>query len=75
MSADREEHTDQEAAAPGLFNRYFGVFFSPDLLFQGLRSRPEWAGALILGGCLTAAGTMLLPPDLMVATMREQALA
>ena len=75
MSVEREEHTDQEAAPPGLFNRYFRVFFSPDLLFQGLRSRPDWAGALILGGCLAAAGIMLLPPDLMVATMREQALA
>ena len=75
MSAEREEHTDQETAPPGLFKRYFGVFFSPDLLFQGLRRRPNWAGALILGGCLSAAGIMLLPLDLMLATFREQALA
>lgn len=75
MNAVGEGHTDQEAEFPGLFKRYVLVYFSPDLLFQGLRGRPDWVGALILGGCLTAAGTMLLPPDLMLATIREQALA
>ena len=75
MSAEREEHTDLEVSHPGLFSRYLGVFFSPDKVFQGLRSRPDWAGALILGGCLSAVGFMLIPPDLMLATMREQAMA
>jgi hypothetical protein len=75
MSAEIEEPTELEVFRPGLFNRYVGVFFSPDLMFQGLRSRPHWAGALVLGGLLSAAGIMLLPPDLMLATMREQAMA
>ncbi len=66
------EHTDQEAKSPGLFTRYFQVFFSPDLLFQGLRTRPDYVGALLLGGCLTAAGLALIPTDLVVATVREQ---
>ncbi len=71
MDAVGEEHTDQEATPPGLFNRYIRVFFSPDLLFQGLRSRPAWAGALLLGAVLAAAGTVLIPPDLALATFRE----
>ena len=75
MSAEIEEPTELEVFRPGLFNRYVGVFFSPDLMFQGLRSWPHWAGALVLGGLLSAAGIMLLPPDLMLATMREQAMA
>jgi hypothetical protein len=74
MNAAGEEHTDQEAHPPGLFNRYFRVFFSPDLLFQGLRGRPDWVGALLLGGCLVAAGTLLIPPELTLATLRERML-
>jgi len=65
------EHTDQEAKSPGLFTRYFQVFFSPDLLFQGLRNRPDYVGALLLGGGLLAAGQALLPTDLLLATARE----
>ena len=75
MSAERQERTDLEVSHPGLFRRYVGVFFSPNLVFRGLRRRPDWAGALILGGLLSAAGIMLLPPDLMLATMREQSMA
>ncbi len=71
MDAVGEEHTDQEAESPGLFTRYFQVFFSPDLLFQGLRTRPDYVGALLLGGGLTAAGLALIPSDLALATFRE----
>lgn len=75
MNAAGEEHTDQEATGPGLFSRYLRVFVAPDLLFQGLRTRPDWAGALLLGGCLVLAGTVLIPPELLVATLRERMLA
>ena len=71
MDAVGVEHTDQEATPPALFIRYVRVFFSPDLLFQGLRNRPVWVGALLLGAVLTAAGTALIPPDLALATLRE----
>ena len=74
LNAAREEHKDLEAEFPGLISRYFRVLFSPDLLFQRLRSRPDWLGAVILGGGLMAAGAMLLPPDMLLATFREQAL-
>ena len=66
--------TEQEVAPPGLLTRYFRVFYSPDLLFQGLRSQPAWGGAILLGACLVAAGTLLLPPELTLATLREQLL-
>ena len=68
MNAVGVEHTDQEAESPGIFTRYFQVFFSPDLLFQGLRTRPDYVGALLLGGGLLAAGQALLPTDLLLAT-------
>jgi len=71
MDAVGEEHTDQEAESPGLFTRYFQVFVSPDVLFQGLRTRPDYVGALLLGGGLTAAALALIPSDLILATLRE----
>ncbi len=74
MNAGGEGHTDQEADLPGLFGRYIRVFTSPDTLFQGLRTRPEWAGAMLLGGCLVLAATALIPPELTIATLRERML-
>ena len=65
------EHPDQEANRPGLFDRYIRVFISPDILFQGLRRRPVWAGAMLLGSCLALVGTVLIPPELTFATLRE----
>ena len=71
MNAVGEEHTDQEAESPGLFTRYFQVFFSPDRLFQGLRTRPDYVGALLLGGVLSAVGLAVIPSDLALATFRD----
>ena len=75
MNAMEEGDTNPEVQGPGLFSRYVQVFFSPDDLFQGLRTRPYWVGAVFLGSGLAAVGAMLLPPDIMLATVREQALA
>ena len=69
MNAGGNEETDQEADLPG---RYTRVFASPDVLFRGLRTRPEWLGAMLLGGCLVLAGTLLIPPELTLATLRER---
>ncbi len=74
MNTGGKEHTEQEAELPGLFARYIRVFTSPDILFQGLRSRPDWAGAMLLGSCLVLAGTLLIPPELTIATLRERML-
>ena len=72
MNAGGNEETDQEADRPGLLGRYIRVFASPDELFRGLRTRPEWLGAMLLGGCLVLAGTLLIPPELTLATLRER---
>lgn len=72
MNAQEKEHTEPEATPPGLFIRYVRVITSPDLLFQGLRARPDSGGALLLGACLVLAGTVLIPPELLVATLRER---
>ena len=47
---------------------------TPDVLFRGLSRRPVWAGAMFLGSCLVLAGTVLIPPELMIATLRERML-
>ena len=73
MNTVRTEHTDQVASCWGLFDRYISVFISPDVL-QGLRRRPDWAGAMFLGSCLVLAGTVLIPPELTIATLRERML-
>ncbi len=75
MNAVEEGDTNPEVQSPGLFSRYVQVFFSPDDLFQGLRTRPYWVGAVLLGSGLATVGFMLLPPDIMLETVREQALA
>ena len=75
MNTAEEKHTDQVATLPGLFVRYIRVVTAPDVLFQGLRGRPDWAGAIFLGAALIAAGTLLIPPDLTLATLREAIMA
>ena len=75
MNTAEEQHTDQVATLPGLFGRYIRVVTAPDTLFQGLRGRPDWTGAIFLGAALIAAGTLLIPPDLTLATLREAILA
>ena len=71
MNTAEERFTGHAATLPGLFGRYIRVFTAPDILFQGLRSRPDWAGAVFLGAGLVAVGTALIPPDLSLATLRE----
>lgn len=71
MDTAEEQYTEQGATGPGLFGRYVRVFVTPDLLFQGLRSRPDWVGALLLGSGLAVVGAVLIPPDLALATLRE----
>ena len=74
MNAGGREYTDREADLPGLFGRYIRVFTSPDILFQGLRTQPKWAGPMLLGSCLVLAGTVLIPPELTIAALRERML-
>ena len=75
MNAVEEGDTNPEAQITGLFSRYVQVFFSPDDLFQGLRTRPYWVGAVLLGSGLAAVGVMLLPQDALLEMVREQSAA
>ena len=75
MNTAEEQHTEQSDTLPGLFGRYIRLFTAPDILFQGFRSRPDWAGAMFLGAALIAAGRLLIPLDLTLATLREAILA
>ena len=69
------QSTDPDGTGPGVFRRYIQVFISPDTLFRGLRTQPDWVGAVLLGGFLAALGAVLLPPELTFAAIREQALS
>lgn len=60
------------AEVPSLFRRLVDVFVSPGRLFEALRGRPLWAGALVLGGALVVAGALLVPADVYEEMMREQ---
>lgn len=57
---------------PSLPRRLVDVFVSPGLLFDALRSRPVWVGALVLGGALVVASALVVPTELYEEMMREQ---
>jgi len=56
-----------------LLVRLLKVFFSPGELFENLREKPVWAGAVVAGGILAALSMILIPADIWVQAMREQA--
>lgn len=60
-------------ALPSLPRRVLEVFLSPGELFEALARRPAWLGAFLLGGVIVAAGALLVPQELYVEMMREQA--
>lgn len=60
------------AEVPSLFRRLVDVFVSPGRLFETLRSRPVWVGALVLGGALVVASALVVPTELYEEMMREQ---
>jgi hypothetical protein len=53
--------------------RLLNVFFSPGQVFEGLREKPSWFGALALSGVLLALSMALIPADIWVQMFREQA--
>ncbi len=54
-------------------SRLLQLFFSPGALFQGLRERPVWGLVLLLGAVMVAVSVALIPVDLWIQMMREQA--
>lgn len=56
---------------PSLPIRALNMFFAPGEVMSGLKDRPAWAGALVLGAVVVALSNVLLPAEIYIATMRE----
>jgi len=69
------EAPEEEPSLPALPVRYAQVFFSPASLFQRLADKPVWFFTLLVSGALIALGTYLIPPELQLQAIREQAMA
>jgi hypothetical protein len=61
-------------SVPSLPVRLFKVFVSPGELFEGLRHKPVWFGALAVGAVLVAVSMALIPMELWEEMLREQAM-
>ena len=53
--------------------RLVKVFLSPGEVFESIKKEPSWFGALAVGGVLVALSILLVPAEIWVQTMREQA--
>jgi len=53
--------------------RLLKVFYSPGEVFQALGEKPVWFGALAVSGVLVTLSLILIPTDIWVESMREQA--
>lgn len=56
-----------------LHRRLVKVFFSPGEVFDSLRERPAWFWALVAGAVLVILSVLLVPSEIWVQVMREQA--
>jgi len=54
--------------------RLLKVFFSPGEVFLALREKPVWLGAVGVCGVLVSLSVILIPADIWVESMREQAM-
>ena len=50
--------------------RLIEVFFNPGKLFETLREKPLWFGALFVGALLVTASVLLIPSELLVQASR-----
>ncbi len=57
---------------PPLYKRVVAVFVSPGELFDALRERPAWFGALALGALVSMGATLAIPAELFQEMVREQ---
>jgi hypothetical protein len=53
--------------------RLVKVFLSPGEVFEVIRKEPSWFGALAVGGVLVGLSILLVPAEIWVQTIREQA--
>lgn len=57
---------------PSLFKRLLDVFISPGRLFEALKERPVWAGALFLGAALLVLSMVVLPTEVYRQMAQDQ---
>lgn len=60
-------------STPSFPRRLLGVFLAPGDLGEALGSRPLWGGALLWGGVLVALSVGLIPGEIWLEMIREQA--
>lgn len=65
---------DEAAPLPSLPVRLVQVFVSPGALFDRLKERPVWFGALLTGAVLVAVGVLGIPAEVWGEFMRAQLL-
>lgn len=63
---------EEAPTLPNLAVRFMQVFFSPGELFDRLKDKPAWFGAIVLGGLMVGLGTYLIPVELTLEVMRQQ---
>jgi len=69
---DHSSGAPNTVSSMSLPERLLKVFFSPGEVFEGLKTKPAWFGALAVGAVLVALSVILIPGDLWVQSMREQ---
>jgi hypothetical protein len=68
-----EMHPDEGAVqVPSIFKRLVDVFLRPAELFDTLRERPVWGGALVLGAVFVVASMWLIPAEVWTEMLRAQ---
>lgn len=65
---------DPAAELPSLPVRVGQVFFAPGALFDRLKDRPAWFGALALGAVLAVVAVVAIPPEIWSEMVRAQLL-
>jgi hypothetical protein len=63
---------EEDGAFPNLLTRFVQVFISPGALFERLRERPVWVGAVILIVLLSIGSNLLLPDAIMRQALEQQ---
>jgi hypothetical protein len=72
MEAHPPDGADAAVSAMSLPERLVKVFFSPGELFESLKERPLWFGALGVGAILVVLSVLLIPGEVWLQAMREQ---
>ncbi len=70
--SDVDDQVSDKPEIPALPARLAQVIFSPGALFERLRERPVWLGALLTAVVLSVAANLLIPEELIRQLIMEQ---